>query len=381
MDAFTPQQTIELVSRIGTKKSHMRLDKLFWNSFMAGPLLGFGYVCSSILIVQSYPPLTFLSCAVLLSTETAPWYQTNAPGLIRTAGALMFPIGLVMIVLTGADLFTSNIMFMTAAFLHRRVTVKDVAISWVISYLGNLGGMLFFMAIIIGYGGVLTDIAAYKEQTITFAIQKAQLPGWHQIFLRAIGANWLVCMAVFLSISAREIGSKIMAIWFPTATFVALALDHVIANMFFVPIGIWNGAPFGVGYYIWKSLIPTTLGNMVGGGLFVGAIYWYLYLTGEGSVEVSFDIGSLQSAMEAGGPMGQMRRFDTGNGHIIQGMPSQGQDGDVKIASPSRGGTVEGHHLPHSGGPLQSGIGKELSAEKYTKKKGTDESESDKTAV
>ena len=95
-----------------------------------------------------------------------------------------------------------------------------------------------------------------------------------------------------------------MAIWFPTATFVALALDHVIANMPFIPIGIWNGALFGVAYYIWKSLIPTTLGNMAGGGLFFGAIYWYLYLTG-GEVEVSFDPGGLASAMEAGGPMGR----------------------------------------------------------------------------
>jgi formate/nitrite transporter FocA (FNT family) len=130
------------------------------------------------------------------------------------------------------------------------------------------------MAVIIGYGGVLTDIPAYKTRTVNFAMQKAQQPGWHQFYLRAIGTNWMVCMAVFLSISAREIGSKILAIWFPTATFVALALDHVIANMFFIPTGIWNGASFGVGHYIWKSLIPTTLGNMVGGGLFVGAIYW-----------------------------------------------------------------------------------------------------------
>lgn len=93
MDAFTPQQTIELVSRIGTKKAHMRLDKLWWNAFMTGPLLGFG-------------------CAILVSTNAAPWYQENAPGLIRTIGALMFPVGLVMIVLSGSDLFTSNIMFM-----------------------------------------------------------------------------------------------------------------------------------------------------------------------------------------------------------------------------------------------------------------------------
>ncbi len=94
------------------------------------------------------------------------------------------------------------------------------------------------MAVIIGHGGVLTDIAAYKEEIVTFAVQKAEMPGWHEIFPRGIGANWLVCMTVFLSISACEISSKIMAIWFPTATFVALALDHVIANMFFVPIRI-----------------------------------------------------------------------------------------------------------------------------------------------
>jgi formate/nitrite transporter len=295
----------------------------------------------------------------------------------------MFPIGLVMIVLTGSDLFTSNIMFMTTVFLHRRIHIKDVLISWVVSYAGNLGGMLFFMAVIIGYGGVLTDIPAYKPETANFAIQKAQQPGWHQVFLRAIGANWLVCMAVFLSISAREIGSKILAIWFPTATFVALALDHVIVNMFFISIGIWNGAPFGVGYYIWKSLIPTTLGNTVGGGLFVGAIYWYLYLTGEGEVEVSFDFGGLASAMEAGGPMGRDRRFDgkriNGDGGVIMGVPNRQEEEELKIASPRKGGKMSGDHLPHSGGPLQSAVGRELAAEKYAKRKGSDKSE--KTAV
>lgn len=103
MDAFTPQQTTELVSRIGTKKSHMRLDKLLFNSMLSGPLLGFG-------------------CAVMTSTETAPWYQENAPGLIRTIGAMFFPVGLIMIVLTGADLFTSNVMFMSVAALHRRIS-------------------------------------------------------------------------------------------------------------------------------------------------------------------------------------------------------------------------------------------------------------------
>ena len=73
--------------------------------------------------------------------------------------------------------------------------------------------------------------------------------------------------------------------------------------MFFIPNGIWCGAPCGAGYYIWKSLIPTLLGNLVGGGLFVSTIYWYLYLTGEGSVQVDFNMGGIDSAMGGGGPM------------------------------------------------------------------------------
>jgi len=103
MDAFTPAQTIELVARTGCKKAHMRIDKLFWNSFMAGPLLGFG-------------------CAILLSVNASPWYEENAPGLLRMLGALLFPVGLVMIVMSGADLWTTNIMACSSSlerFLER----------------------------------------------------------------------------------------------------------------------------------------------------------------------------------------------------------------------------------------------------------------------
>ena len=111
--------------------------------------------------------------------------------------------------------------------------------------------------------------------------------------------------------------------------------------MFFVPLGIWCGADFGVGYYIWKSMIPTALGNMVGGGIFVGAAYWYLYLTGEVGVHISFNIGSEQTALEAGGPMRNIR--------------SKGsrEAPDTIIGQDPK-------DLPHSGGHLQSGIGHEL---------------------
>lgn len=189
---------------------------------------------------------------------------------------------------------------MGTAALSRRVVFKDVAISLFVSFFGNLAGSLFAMGIIFGYGGVFEETEGYRSAVITFATQKAVLPKWHHIFLRGIGANWLVCLAVYLSFQSREVVSKIAAIWWPTATFVALGLDHVIANMFFIPMAIFVGAKFSVGYYIWKSMIPTLLGNFIGGGLFVATAYWYLYLTGESGVQIAFDIGSLDTAVGGG---------------------------------------------------------------------------------
>ena len=138
-----------------------------------------------------------------------------------------------MIILSGAALFTSNIMFMWTAFLHRRVSAWDVGKSWVVSFFGNLAGSLFFTCIILGYGGVFKEAEEFTSAAVILANNKVRKPDWQMIFLRGIGANWLVCFAVFVSISSREIVSKIVALWWPTATFVALALDHVIANVSF----------------------------------------------------------------------------------------------------------------------------------------------------
>lgn len=147
---------------------------------------------------------------------------------------------------------------------------------WVLCFFGNLAGSLFVVGLVCGEGGVFS-IDSYKTEAINFATMKAVTPQWHMIFLRAIGANWLVCLACFLSMMAREYISKVAAIWWPTFAFVCLGFDHVVANMFFIPIGIYCGAPgITVGYYIWKSMIPALLGNAVGGSLFVSLVYWYL---------------------------------------------------------------------------------------------------------
>ena len=205
-------------------------------------------------------------------------------------------------------------------------------------------------------------------EVINFATQKCLTPTWVQIFLRAIGANWLVCFAVLISISSREISSKILAIWWPTFTFVVLGLDHVIANMYFILVAIFYGHPdIGVGLYIWNSVIPTALGNTVGGGLFVGATYRYLYLTGPGVEDIKFDLGGLGPAMETGGPTGLSRRKSVPNSLSSQ------EEKDANVIDGKEPEAAYPNHvalLPSTGQQMVSGIGGELSAEMYTHRKG-----------
>ncbi|KAB8297636.1 hypothetical protein EYC80_001444 [Monilinia laxa] len=328
MDAFTPAQTTELVSRIGAKKARMRIDKMFINSFMGGCLLCFG-------------------CALSLSTNAAPWFQTNAPGLIRTISAMVFPIGLIMVVLTGADLFTSYCMYSVVALLHRRCSFLDLLKTWFVSFFGNLAGALFFMAVLTGYGGTF-ESGAFKDEALAFAKTKAVTPQWHQIFLKGILCNWLVCMAVFLAISSREVISKIIAIWFPVMCFVGLGTDHVVANMYFIPLAIFlkAPAPLSVSYYIWKSMIPSLLGNIIGGGFFCGGVYWYLFLAHE-TVPIHFDMVDANTAVyEQGGPIHRQTTADGagtgyGNVHNKDVVPNSGNNGRSGIANDLHLGVVE----------------------------------------
>lgn len=130
-NAYTPQEATELCSQTGTIKAKARIDKIFFSAFMAGALLAF-------------------ACAVTLSTNASPWYQDNAGGLIRMVGAIVFPFGLVTIVLTGADLATASFMFTTMATLHRRLNPLKMFIHWFISFFGNLAGSLFIVGLVMG---------------------------------------------------------------------------------------------------------------------------------------------------------------------------------------------------------------------------------------
>ncbi|KAH7260934.1 Formate/nitrite transporter [Fusarium redolens] len=257
--AYTPAETAELICRAGVKKGRSRPDKVLLSGISGGCILAFG-------------------CAVSLTALTAPWYQENAPGLIKLIGAIVFPLGLVTVILTGADLFTSTNLFTFVAVLNGRLSIWRMLLHWFLCFFGNLGGCLFVMAIIVGYGGIF-DSDPYREEIIAFTTKKQITPEAHQIFLRAIGCNWLVCLACFLGVQAKDLTSKVVGMWIPIFAFVALGFDHVVANMFFMPLGIWMGTPgLTVGLYIWKGMIPALFGNILGGSLCCGVYFWWMYL-------------------------------------------------------------------------------------------------------
>ncbi|KAI0293356.1 Formate/nitrite transporter-domain-containing protein [Multifurca ochricompacta] len=181
-----------------------------------------------------------------------------------------------MIVLQGQELLTSNMMVFPMAVLKRAVPWWSLFLNWFVVTFGNLAGSLFFAAILVKYSGVIST-APYNEFVTASAVKKAGTPLWHQIFLRGIGCNWLVSVAIWQATGARETISKIYAIWIPIWIFVACGYDHVVANMFSIPLGIMFHANLTTAEYIRKSFIAAYLGNIVGALLVaIPAVYFYL---------------------------------------------------------------------------------------------------------
>ncbi|CAF1016341.1 unnamed protein product [Adineta steineri] len=194
-DAYNIYETIEYISAIGVRKSKQKIDHMIIKSFLAGVLLSFGG----------------LFCLAVGGGRTL-LAQNFGPGIHKTIQAAVFPIGLILVIVTGADLFIGNTMVLVISTLHKTTTWINLLISW------------------------------------------SNTPSY-QMFLRGIGGNWLVCLSFCLSTSVRDLNSKII-----------------------VQMGMLLGANLSIGNYILNVLIPVALGNILGGSIFVGFIYWYLYL-------------------------------------------------------------------------------------------------------
>ena len=192
-------------------------------------------------------------------------------------------------VVAGAELFTGNNLMVSSA-LAREITFGTMVKRWILVYIANFIGSIILALLFLGSGLWKTGGGALGATAVKIAYSKVSF-GFGEALVRAIGCNWLVCLAVWMALAARQTVGKIFAIFFPIMAFVAIGFEHCIANMYFIPTGLflhtWAGvlAPEGVepgilswGSFLFKNLLPVTIGNIIGGGLFVGMSYWGAYL-------------------------------------------------------------------------------------------------------
>jgi formate/nitrite transporter len=257
-DAFPPAEIARKVEKLGVAKAQTSAITLAVLAALAGAFISLGALLFTVVVTGS----------------------TLGLGLTRLVGGLSFCLGLVLVVVAGAELFTGNNL-LAMAWASGLISTTAILRNWVIVYLGNVigcvGTVVFVLwANIAGLGG-----GAVGETAIQIARTKAGLSAGEG-FARGLLCNALVCLAVWLTMGARSVTDKILAILFPITAFVTLGLEHSIANWFFLPFGYLldreNTVPLDG---IIRNLAAVTAGNIAGGTLLVAGVYWVAYLRGE----------------------------------------------------------------------------------------------------
>ncbi len=248
-----PKDALSKIASIGGDKSNLSIISFLILGFLAGTYIAFGGMLAEIVTSGITYPV----------------------GLKKLLFAAVFPLGLILTVLCGAELFTGSCLYMPVAVLDGKANIKDLIKNFVGTWVFNFIGALFIAFVIAYLSGIMTS-EPFSSTAITVASNKIDL-NWLQSLIRGIGCNWLVCLAIFIAISAEDIISKIVGIWFPIMAFVALGFEHSIANMFFIPLAMFLGSPITL-TQLFNNLIPVTIGNIIGGALFVGCFYWFVYL-------------------------------------------------------------------------------------------------------
>lgn len=221
----------------------------------------------------------FIALGGLLTVMVAggmPEAANTNPGLVKFVAGALFPVGLIMVSLTGADLFTSDCAGLTFPLLKKDVQALTVAKILLLSYLFNFVGAQF-IALALSANVGLFDKDPWQSYLHHYSEAKVN-QDFMQVFVKGVGANWLVCLGMFMGYAAKDIMGKSIGIWIPVMIFVTLGYEHSIANMFFIPAAIYSGADISWTDFLTKNLFPATLGNIIGGMLLVGTAYWYLFL-------------------------------------------------------------------------------------------------------
>ncbi|PKQ63993.1 formate transporter [Labilibaculum filiforme] len=257
MGYYSPIETVEVVNHTAVAKQNTPANKVFVLAVLAG-----GYIAMGSLLA-------------LVIGGAMPGLAQSNPGLQKFFFGAVFPLGLILCAVAGAELFTGNTAYFIPSVLSKRMSFKVPLKNWGIVYIGNFIGSLIVAYFLVYLTGALLNSPSV-DSAINIAIAKTSNP-FYKTFLKGIACNWMVALAMWLAYAAKDITGKILGIWFPVMAFVAMGFEHCVANMFFIPVAIFHGAEITWIDFIVKNLIPATLGNIVGGGLFVGAAYWYAY--------------------------------------------------------------------------------------------------------
>ncbi len=250
LDAYKPPRIASLIETAGVAKANLPTAQMLVLAILAGVFIGFG-----------------AAAYTTVMTGVDPGF-----GPARLMGGIVFSLGLILVIVGGAELFTGNALMIMAA-VDRKTSIRQLLRNWTVVYIGNLIGAAG-LAVAFGFSGLLD--APMGDTAITLAEAKANLPALDAIVRGAL-CNALVCLAVWLTFAARTAAGKILAILWPISAFVLLGLEHSVANMYFFPQGWAAGASVGLGAAL-ANLAYVTLGNIIGGGAGVALAYRFAYL-------------------------------------------------------------------------------------------------------
>jgi len=272
MDALLPDEIARKAEGVGAAKARLDSLSLFVLAILAGAFIGLG---------------------AMFSITAAAGMGALPFGLVQFVAGIAFSLGLILVILGGAELFTGNTL-MVMAWASGRISLAEMLRAWGIVYAGNFVGAVATALLVALAGQYLGGSGAVGAKALDLAAAKAALP-WERAFFLGILCNVLVCLAVWLALGAHSTADKILAMILPVAAFVAAGFEHSVANMYILPLGLFIKALAGESFwqaigagpsdyagldwpaFLWR-LIPVTAGNIIGGGVLVGAVYWFVYL-------------------------------------------------------------------------------------------------------
>ena len=253
---LTPEEVANATINASIKKASLDTASCIWLGILAGIFIGLG------------------GAGNILASQTL---SNIDAGLARLVGATVFPVGLMLVVICGAELFTGNNL-MTLAVMNKKITLRELFRNWSLVYIANFIGSTL-LAVAIFYAGIFNGDASNK--VISIAQSKSTITILEAL-IRGILCNMIVVLAVWMATAAQDIISKIFACWFPIMLFVLCGFEHSVANMFFIPMGMLLGANVTIGQLI-TNLIVVTIGNMIGGAILIPYMYNKIFIRNQSS--------------------------------------------------------------------------------------------------